>query len=62
MNYAIIKNNTVSNVIVWDQQKNPDYTPEGVAIAIGDGIMVSIGWKYEGGQFIDPNPPTQNQE
>lgn len=62
MKYAILKNNIVSNVIVWDQDKNPEYVPDGLAIAVGGEIRVSIGWKYEGGQFIDPNPPAQNQE
>lgn len=62
MKYAIIKNNTVSNIILWNKEKNPEYAPEGLAAPIEEGQKVSIGWQYEGGQFIDPNPPQITDE
>lgn len=58
MRSALIENltNTVVNVIV----ANPavDAAPEGhILIALPDDSPVSIGWQYDGLQFVDPNPP-----
>lgn len=54
-NFAIINNNIVENIIVWDMSN--DYTPAGQAIEIPEETMVNIGFLYQDGQFIDPNPP-----
>jgi hypothetical protein len=61
MRYAIIKNNTVVNIIEYEAQ--PSTPPAGFE----DGHTaiqaenVSIGWTYANGQFTNPNPPEQAQ-
>lgn len=54
-NFAIINNGIVENIIVWDTSNA--YDPIGQAIEIPEGTMVNIGFLYQDGQFIDPNPP-----
>lgn len=63
MNYALIENGIVSNIIVSDDSFAAEYnlikTPEGV----------SLGWSYIDGEFVDlrpapepapaPTPPTK---
>lgn len=58
MRAALIDNSTniVENVIVADPSVDP--APDGhYMIALPDDSQVSIGWLYDGSQFIDPNPP-----
>ena len=61
MRYAIVKNNTVVNIIEYEAQ--PSTPPAGFE----DGHTaiqaenVSIGWTYANGQFTNPNPPEQAQ-
>lgn len=58
MNYAIVKNGVVVNVVEYESQ--PSNPPAG----FDDGHQaiqadyVNIGWNYANGQFTDPNPPT----
>lgn len=57
MRYAIVKNNTVVNIIEYEAQ--PSTPPAGfedghVAVQADN---VSLGWTYANGQFTDPNPP-----
>jgi hypothetical protein len=54
-NFAIIKNGIVENVIVWDGVC--ELQIEGTLIEVPESIGVSIGFLYQDGQFIDPNPP-----
>ena len=61
MRYAIVKNNTVVNIIEYEAQ--PSTPPAGfedghVAIQADN---VSIGWAYANGQFTNPNPQEQAQ-
>jgi len=57
MNYAIVKNGIVVNVVEYNEQ--PATPPPGFE----DGYQAvqsdsaSIGWTYANGQFTDPNPP-----
>ena len=52
--YAIIQNKTVVNLVVADSDI---FTPQGIeAVLIEDGVFVSIGFLYENGVFVDPNP------
>ena len=57
MKYAIVKDNTVVNIIEYESQ--PPTPPAGFE----DGHeaiqadRVSIGWTFANGQFTDPNPP-----
>lgn len=58
MRCALIENTTsnVVNVIIADPSVDP--APEGhTIIGIPDDSPVSIGWVYDGTDFVDPNPP-----
>lgn len=59
MKAALIENNIVSNIIVWDETCT---APEGVTcVVLPDDAYVSIGWSFNGGEsFTDPNPPVQS--
>lgn len=54
-NFAIINNGIVENIIVWDTSNA--YDPIGQAVEIPEGAFVSIGFLYQDGEFVDPNPP-----
>lgn len=57
MRYAIVKDNTVVNIIEYESQ--PSTPPAGFEdghVAI-QADRVNIGWVYANGQFTDPNPP-----
>jgi hypothetical protein len=54
-NFAIINNGIVENIIVWDTSNA--YDPIGQAVEISEGAFVSIGFLYQDGEFVDPNPP-----
>lgn len=55
-NYAVIVNDTVVNMVVWDGKS--EWSPsEGFAVPVQDGAQVGMGWKYINGEFIDPNQP-----
>lgn len=61
MRYAIVKNNTVVNIIEYEAQ--PSTPPAGfedghVAVQADN---VSLGWTYANGQFTNPNPQEQAQ-
>jgi len=45
----------VDNVIVWDGVS--PYTTPFELVEIPESTMVNIGFLYQDGQFIDPNPP-----
>jgi hypothetical protein len=53
-NYAVIKNNIVENVIVWDGIV--EFSIDGELVEITESNPASIGFLYQDGQFIDPNP------
>ena len=61
MKYAIVKDNSVVNIIEYEEQ--PSTPPAGFE----DGHIavqtenVSIGWTYFNGQFINPNPQELEQ-
>jgi hypothetical protein len=50
--YAIIENNVVTNVIVWDGVS--PYECSGDLILVPENLSVSIGWEYNNGAFIEP--------
>lgn len=55
MNYAIIKDGYVINVVIWDGG-NDWSPPEGaVASAINDGDFVDTGYIYRNGAFAPPS-------
>jgi hypothetical protein len=53
MNYALISNGLVVNMIVWDGQ-TPYAPPAGVQLVASTSDSVSMGWSYADGQFIAP--------
>jgi hypothetical protein len=54
--YAVIENNTVVNVVLWDGKS--EWSPDnGVAIPAADGV--GIGWSYADGVFTAPDIPDQ---
>lgn len=61
MKYAIVKDNSVVNIIEYEEQ--PSIPPAGFE----DGHIavqtenVSIGWTYVNDQFINPNPQESEQ-
>ena len=55
MNYAKIENGVITNVIVADA----DFAAEHGLITFPtyvDDKAVGIGWKYDGANFIEPDP------
>lgn len=57
MRYAIIRNGLVENVCEWDGESTWA-PPDGTTVEAAETITVGIGWQWNGGQPIDPNPPT----
>lgn len=55
MNYCIVQNDVVINVIVWDGT-TPYAAVEGCELHAWDG-PVNIGWAWVDGAPVDPNPP-----
>lgn len=51
MNYAIVANGIVENVIVWDG--HAEYAPSGgaAAVTIPANTIVNIGYHYDGTNF-----------
>lgn len=54
MNYAIIEDGIVSNIIVG--------LPNGMDGVCVDGMDVAIGDRYENGEFIKANPPSIEEQ
>lgn len=60
--YAVIKDNVVMNIIMWDG--NPPWAPpEDSEVVNIEGIFCSPGYlKNEDGSFSDPNPVIPNED
>lgn len=58
MRYAIIENNTVVNVIVWDESNGP--ITEATQLQTIQSDTASIGDLYIDGQFIKPQTDTND--
>ena len=61
-NWAIVKGEIVTNVILWD---GPDESPvefeEGVTpVEVKDGQSVSPGYSYRDGEFLPPEPTDED--
>lgn len=59
MNYAMVKDGVVVNVIDWDGI-TPYTPPEGCELYEWEG-PVDIGWAWVDGHPVDPNPPPKPQ-
>lgn len=57
--YAIVENNSVINIIIWDGQG--DWSPEkGQVIEIPNGQKVKIGDEYKMGVFVSKEEPIES--
>lgn len=54
MNYALIEAGVVTNVIVWDGKAGWAPPSGAQAVAVPAGTHVSLGFRYEGGEFLAP--------
>jgi hypothetical protein len=59
MNYAIIENKTVTNIIVADKKFIDQWYPG--AVFLEEGQFVSIGMTYEGGIFSWPEEEEEGE-
>jgi hypothetical protein len=55
MIYAVIKNNEVTNIILWDGVS--EWSPPEGTIAVACPDEVGLGWTYENGTFVAPPVP-----
>ena len=55
MRFAHIKNNTVANIILADQEF-ADAQTDMVLVALADDSPVAIGWLHDGTDFTEPAP------
>ncbi|PRX32252.1 hypothetical protein B0G75_104273 [Paraburkholderia sp. BL18I3N2] len=58
MNYALVENGVVVNVIVWDGHS--DWQPPNgqTVVQIPDGVYAGIGSTYSNGTFGEPPQPS----
>ncbi|HAL2274139.1 TPA: tail fiber assembly protein [Escherichia coli] len=61
--FAVIKDGLVINAILWDG-KDTSFAKDinGELIAIPEDGQVSIGWSYDGTQFISPPEPEKTKD
>jgi len=60
--WAIIQSDLVVNTVVWDGDTEVWRPPAGqTAEAIPDGLLVTIGWSWNGTTFVEPYNPTLDQ-
>lgn len=57
--YALIKNNIVVNIVVWDGAG--DMFADFKAVNIS-GVAVDIGWIYDGNNFTAPEPEKTKEQ
>ncbi len=53
--YAIIINNIIANLVEWGG--GPDWSPPAGSTAELAPMSCSIGWLWNNGNPVDPNPP-----
>jgi hypothetical protein len=53
-NYAVITNGVVNNIIVADTQEIAEAVTQQTCVEVNEEVSVSIGWKYDGTEFIEP--------
>lgn len=53
--YAVIQNNVISNLVEWDG--GPQWSPPAGATAALAPKPCNIGWTWNSGNPVDPNPP-----
>jgi hypothetical protein len=50
--YAIVQDNDVVNVVLWDGET--DYNPDGELVALADHEVVGPGWTRKKGKWVAP--------
>lgn len=58
MRYAIVRDNIVETVIVWDGQSAYS-APEGTELVASNDLPVAPGYTYVGGEFVAPPAPVE---
>lgn len=53
--YAIVENETVTNVALWDGEM--EWKPNGQVIQLPEDSSVGPGWGYVNGEWIEPPSP-----
>ena len=53
--YAVISSNTIANIIEWDGGSGW-VPPSGTTVALAP-MPCSVGWAWNNGNPVDPNPP-----
>jgi hypothetical protein len=59
MNFAVIENNVVTNVIVADTKEIAEEVLGKVCIEYTDTNPAGIGWTWDGSKFTKPEEPTE---
>ena len=59
-NYAVVKNGTVENIVVWDGET--EFFVDGATLVVADS-NARIGGTYDGAfHFVEPTPPEPTAE
>jgi len=58
MRYAIVRNEIVESVIIWDGQSAYS-APEGTTLVPTNGAIVGPGYSYVNGEFVAPAAPAE---
>ena len=56
--FAVIQNDTVTNVIVADTQADAELVTNATCVEYTDANPAGIGWTYDGTTFTAPVAPT----
>jgi len=62
MKYALVSNNQIVNIIEWDGDTKTWQQPENLTVHKFEGGPISIGWLWNDGNPVDPNPPAPPPE
>lgn len=57
LNFAVINNNIVENVIVADTKEIAELVTNKTCVEYTESNPAGIGWTYENGKFIAPPQP-----
>ena len=55
--FAVLSGFIVENVIVAEQKTDAEQATNKTCIEVSDSDYLDIGWLYQDGVFVDPNPP-----
>lgn len=58
MKYALVENNVVTNIVLWDGVS--PFETDGELIPLDDDPPLGIGWHREGSEWIAPTPEIES--